>query len=146
MARRDPIDQREQRDQLGERGLGEPRTGQLREQLAHEVAGTCVRRAPESADFANAPAAESPSGSATVVEYAFENATAQVQADVDGQPPPGDGSWITIATFLPDGTCRETTALVATKEEDRPDMYLRVRGLIGASSVVPGTGANGGAK
>jgi type II secretion system protein H len=105
--------------------------------------GTRIRRAPDDANFEQAIASDSASGSASVVDYAFENVTATVVAEQDGTIPQALNGWVTVATVQPDGTCREDTALLVLKENDLPGLYIRVRGLTSSSRVVPNNGANG---
>jgi prepilin-type N-terminal cleavage/methylation domain-containing protein len=54
----------------------------------------------------------------------------------DGQPLEVDeAGWVRVATFLPDGTCREDLAQVRLREPGVYTLVVRVRGLTGASSV-----------
>ena len=99
--------------------------------------GTRIRRAPDDQNFEQAMASDTASGSATAVDYKFEDVTASVVADQDGNAGVASNGWVTVATVQPDGTCREDTALLVLKEEDRAGLYIRVRGLTGSSRVVP---------
>jgi prepilin-type N-terminal cleavage/methylation domain-containing protein len=107
---------------------------------------TRIRRAPDGTDFSTTTTIDRPDGSSTAVDYAFESVTAEVVPDANAVAPAPDNGWITIATVQPDGTCREDTALVAIKEDDRGALYLRVRGLTGGSRIVPKSTVNGGAR
>jgi prepilin-type N-terminal cleavage/methylation domain-containing protein len=98
--------------------------------------GKRLRRAPDSAEFAQAAAADGPSGAAAAVEYEFEHVTAEVVAEQDVPVGAAEG-WVTIASVQPDGTCREDTVLVAITEPNNGSLHLRVRGLTGSSRVVP---------
>jgi type II secretion system protein H len=110
--------------------------------------GARVRRAPDAPDFASVAAFDRADGSSPAVEYTFQSATVRVVASQDAPAPPAENGWVTIATVQPDGTCREDTVLLAIGDDDRAPLYLRVRGLTGASRVVPAgaAGANGGPK
>jgi Tfp pilus assembly protein FimT len=110
--------------------------------LAVDQSGTKVRLAPDDANFAAAAAANVPTGAARVIEMPLENATAGCAADPDagdaGQSPAADGSgWNTVATFLPDGTCREDRVLVEVNEAGFPPIRILVRGVSGTSRVLP---------
>ena len=99
--------------------------------------GRRIRRAPDSPDFAQTGAADGASGSAAAVDYPFDHVTAEVVAEGDAEPEAVDG-WVTVATVLPDGSCREDTALVIITEPDNGSLRVRVRGLTASSRVVPG--------
>ncbi len=103
--------------------------------------GTRVRVAPDVAEFAelsSSPTGEDGSPGVRVVEDTFDRATAAV---VDGDPTPGGGGWVRVATFLPDGTCREDRVAVEVREEGFPPMIVQLRGLTGTSRVVRPTPA-----
>ena len=68
--------------------------------------GTRVRIAPDTLDFSTHPAASTPSAAATAIELKLERATAAVEDDEYGSAQADGGGWITVGTFLPDGTCR----------------------------------------
>ncbi len=55
--------------------------------------------------------------------------------------PSADG-WVTLATFLPDGTCREIAAEFRLAEPDATAQVVRVRGLTGVWTVNPETTPN----
>lgn len=106
--------------------------------------GARIRRGPESANFGEASGFDHASGSALVVDYPFDHVTAAVVADGDIAAPGADNGWVTIATVQPDGTCREDTALIAIREDDRGTLFLRVRGLTASARLLPPSAANGG--
>jgi prepilin-type N-terminal cleavage/methylation domain-containing protein len=116
---------------------------------------TRIRRAPDTIDFAQTQASEISGGSATAVDYPFEHVTAErvfennasTSASGSDAAEPIDG-WVTVATILPDGTCKEDTVLVVIKENEESPVYLRVRGLTCNARIVPNptTGAGGGAR
>ena len=110
---------------------------------------TRIRRAPDGTDFAQTSASDHASGSAAAVDYAFDFVTAHLVADGDVQPPVAENGWQTVVTALPNGTCREDTALIGLKEDGNQGMYIRVRGLTGGTRLLPNTGTpptSGGAK
>jgi type II secretion system protein H len=105
--------------------------------------GSRIRRAPDDTNFEQAAALDGASGSSPAVDYAFEHVTAFVMPAPDGTQSQSMNGWVTVATVQPDGTCREDTALLVLKEEDRAGLYIRVRGLTSGSRVVPNDGTNG---
>lgn len=107
--------------------------------------GARLRRGPDGADFAQQTAADSAGGSSAAVDYPLDQVTATV-VGADGDAPEATDGWVTVVTVLPDGTCREDTALVAVKDGDQAPLYVRVRGLTAASRLVPSSSVNGGAK
>lgn len=99
-----------------------------------------LRRAPDGADFAQVPGSDHFDASGAAVDYAFEHVTAEVVAEQDMPAPESVDGWMTIATVLPDGTCREDTALIVITEQNNGSLRVRVRGLTGSARVVPNTG------
>ncbi|MDY3561673.1 prepilin-type N-terminal cleavage/methylation domain-containing protein [Gemmata sp. JC673] len=97
--------------------------------------GRRLRREADGPDFGSA-AGEPGSGSAACVDLEFERVTAEVQT-LDGGAASGESGWITVATVLPDGSCREDGALVVFKDGNKTPLYVQVRGLTGSSRVVP---------
>src|SRR5258706_10642416 len=82
--------------------------------LAVNKDGTKLRVAPETADFARMPACEDASSAAKAIETTLENATVTIAADAEtGARAGGDqDDWITLGTFLPNGTCPEDSTLI----------------------------------
>ena len=74
-----------------------------------------MRLAPDGPDFARVPAADShASGATKASEEQFDKASARPSGSIGrridttgGQRTTDSGDWVTISTFLPDGTCRE---------------------------------------
>ncbi len=110
--------------------------------------GSRIRRAPDSLEFADtAPGADRPDGSVAVIEYEFRDVKVLLAAGADAAQPTADAGWVTVATVMPDGTCREDAVLLEIKEDNKPSMFVRVRGVTASSKVVPASAApNGGAK
>jgi Tfp pilus assembly protein FimT len=69
-----------------------------------------------------------------VVLTPMQTGTADASASADG--------WVTLATFLPDGTCREDASEFQLAEPDVTPQVVRVRGLTGVWTVNPATAAN----
>ncbi|MGL4420608.1 MAG: pilus assembly FimT family protein [Gemmataceae bacterium] len=63
---------------------------------------------------------------------------AQVVADENEQMMQDTAGWIRIATFLPDGTCKEDGVEIEVKEPGVAPFIVRLRGLTGAVSIVRG--------
>lgn len=103
--------------------------------------GKRVRRAPDTAEFAQTPASPHADSTAAAVDFELEHVTAEVTSESDLQPESVEG-WVTVATLQPDGSCREDSALVLITEPNNGTVRVRVRGVTGSSRVVP----NGGAK
>lgn len=58
-------------------------------------------------------------------------------ATADGDP------WVRVATFLPDGTCKEDHTILEVREAGVHPMVVTLRGLTGTVNVAPGkAGAN----
>jgi type II secretory pathway pseudopilin PulG len=113
--------------------------------------GRRLRRAPDTSDFPLVAALDQASGLAAAVEYPFEAVVVNVVAEQDGEPPVVDAGWVTIATVLPDGSCRELTTLLALRDIDSDlTLYARVRGITASVRVVPNpttnTNIGGGAR
>ena len=115
--------------------------------LAVNKDGTKIRLAPESADFSHLPASEDAGGGAKVIESSIDKATITISADSEAGAIAGEDQddWITIGTFLPNGTCREDSTLVEVHEGNFPAMKILLRGVTGtARLVLPDSSANGG--
>jgi Tfp pilus assembly protein FimT len=55
--------------------------------------------------------------------------------------PDADG-WVTLATFLPDGTCREDVSEFELAEPDETPLVVRIRGLTGVWTINPKSAAD----
>lgn len=100
--------------------------------------GQRVRVAPDADDPQTAdPDAEKP----FAAEDAFPDGVT-VRPVVDGGDPPATDSagWFQLATFLPDGTCREDSPEMEVREAGVYPIRVHVRGLTGATTVEPLTG------
>jgi Tfp pilus assembly protein FimT len=115
------------------------------------VNGDKLRVAPDGDDFGTMQPPEGEAMLAVATEDTLEKATITLTAGVAGGtlPDPDASGWQTVATFLPDGTCRETGAVVVEvreKDRDFPPIRLQVRGVTGATRTLPPDAANAGAK
>lgn len=100
--------------------------------------GTKIRLAPDGIDFAELPASDQITGSSAAVEQTFQKVTVGLYADPESpQPHSDDSGWLTVATFLPDGTCKEDSATIEVREPGFPPMRLRIRGVTGTAKVMP---------
>ncbi len=104
---------------------------------------TRIRRAPDDDEFSQVTAPDVSSGSSPAVDYALDSVTAEVVADGDVPAPTPQNGWVTLATVMPDGTCRESTTLIAIKEPNHGSLYLRIRGLIASARIVPNPTSGG---
>lgn len=103
--------------------------------LAVSEDGSRVRIAPDDQNFVTA--------AVTSDEVAPRVAEAKLPADVTARSEPPDGSaptvdadgWTRVATFQPDGTCREDAAVVRISQPGMYSVLVRLRGLTGAASV-----------
>lgn len=102
--------------------------------------GKRVRRAPDTAEFAQTPAFAHSDSTAPAVDFELEHVTAEATTESDLKPESVEG-WVTVATLLPDGSCREDGVTVVLTEVNNGSMRVRVRGVTGSSRVVPNTGA-----
>lgn len=112
--------------------------------LAISSDGTRIRLAPDTLDFGTVPASDEATAAATCIETRLDKATAGLVADEDSAGPGGDGDWVTVGTFLPDGTCRETGAVIAIHEANFPPIRIQLRGVSGSSRVLPNEAKYGG--
>jgi len=102
-----------------------------------------IRVAPD-AGFADAIASPVASVTAKAVETKFETeVTADVEAGSDDSPPLRENGFVTVVTFMPDGTCKEDRATVALHEDKFPDLKIEVRGVTGGSRTLPQTQGGG---
>lgn len=113
--------------------------------LAIHADGTKIRVAPDGPEFgeaAHAPAADG-TPPPLVAEDALDAATAGVSHDSSDEAPMGSANWVTVATYLPDGTCREATATVKVNQTGFPPMLVHLRGLTGVTKVETPRGGGG---
>lgn len=113
--------------------------------LAVSSDGTRLRLARDAVEFADLPVDTPASGASQSSEDIFRNATVEIEPHPELGPPPTDsGGWITIATFTPDGVCREDNVIVQVLEGAYPPIRIHVRGIIGGSRILPMDSQNAG--
>lgn len=113
--------------------------------LAVSQDGTKLRLAPDADDFASVAVDNPPFGASRASEDTLEKVTVTVAGDPEaGTGPHSPDGWTTIATFLPDGTCREDRVLVEVNETGFPPIEIRIRGVTGDARVNHPQTANGG--
>ena len=101
---------------------------------------TKIRVAPDGLEFASMSASTQASAQAKAIETTLEKATAEREIDPDEPPAAADSDgWQTIATFLPDGTCKEDIVTVRLLEGQFPPLRIQVRGVTGGSRTLPQT-------
>ena len=103
--------------------------------LAISTDGKKVRVAPDEQAFVNMAAnADDDDNGPMIAESALPaDVTATTQHDDGSQATPDDAGWVRVATFQPDGTCREDSATVKIAEPGSRSIYIRIRGLTGAA-------------
>ena len=123
--------------------------------LAITSSGDRIRMAAEGPDFATQAAADASNAATKTVEYKLEKTNITVAADSDsGEAAPiaGSDGWITLGTFLPNGTCRADggidTTMIEVNETGYPPMQIRLRGITGTARLLPppGDGSGNGGK
>jgi Tfp pilus assembly protein FimT len=123
-------------------------------QLAVSSDGTKMRVAPDTSDFGSTPCSDESTGGAKAIETCFKNATVAVIEDSDFDDTADN--WVTIAVFLPNGTCRaalledgttrNALPMLEVRETGFPPVHIQIRGLTGTSSVQSAHPSNGGMK
>ncbi len=72
-----------------------------------------------------------------VTEDSIDKASAHVLPDADNPEPERVGGWTTVATFLPDGTCREANVTVEVREQTFAPIRIQIRGVTGGTRLMP---------
>ena len=109
--------------------------------LALHRDGQRLRLAPDAIDFGDqVDGTPTPDGQQTarVIEDTLPaQVTGRVVADDEMMMSGEDASgWVLVATFHPDGTCREDNAVVEISELHGRPLYVRLRGLTAATTVL----------
>jgi len=98
-----------------------------------------------SVDDAMSVAATEDSDEPTVIESELpKDVTIVRDEDALGPATTDDAGWIKVATFLPNGTCKEDSALLEVREPGSKPLLVRIRGLTATATI--STGSLGGAK
>jgi len=104
--------------------------------------GTKIR---VSVDDPMSVAATEDSDEPTVIESELpKDVTVVRDEDALGPATTDDAGWIKVATFLPNGTCKEDSALLEVREPGSKSLLVRIRGLTATATI--STGSLGGAK
>lgn len=143
-------DQRAAADQFRSR-VADARGLAMQEALPYRLAinsdGTKIRVAPDTADFASTACSDEAYGGAKAIETTLVKTTVSIESETDAPDPMGSDSWTTVATFLPNGTCREDATIVDVNEPGFPPIRILLRGVTGTAKVLqPDSSNNGGTK
>ena len=123
--------------------LADARAKAMENNQAHRVSlnddGTRIRVAPDDPQYATTPADHPAGYQSKVTEDAITKASAHVVIEANDPVPERDGSgWTTVATFLPDGPCREASnVIVEVREKNYPPIRIRIRGVTGGTKLLP---------
>lgn len=112
--------------------------------LALSSDGTKIRVAPDTSEFSLLACSDEASGTAKAIETTLTKATVELEAATDDGESAIEDDWITVATFLPNGTCREATAVVRVNELGFPPIRIQLRGLTATSLVIRADSPMGG--
>ncbi len=102
--------------------------------------GTKLRVSPDDAALAGSAANPDELDGPTIIETDLPKditivpeTDAELQAVVDAE------GWVRVATFLPNGTCREDSAVIEVREPGTLTVIVRVRGLTATATVTTST-------
>ena len=108
--------------------------------LALSEDGLHIRIAPDDQAYANQTVTTDDDDHPLVAETDFpKDVKVQHLMDDDFQEVKDQAGWIRVATFLPDGTCREDLAVIQVREPGVYPILIRIRGLTGAATTSHGT-------
>ncbi len=103
--------------------------------LALSQDGLKVRVAPDDQNFDTATLTTD-EASPKVSEDDFPKDVTATSEPPDGSPPTVDADgWTRVATFQPDGTCREDAVVIRVSQPNMYPVLIRIRGLTGAATV-----------
>ena len=114
--------------------------------LALSSDGKRLRLAPDVPEFSQLPVADEMTASTKAVEIRFEKTSVELESASDDAETAGSDDWVTIDTFLANGTCREHSAIVRVNEGDFTPIRIQIRGVTGTESVVQPDSSGGGMK
>lgn len=104
--------------------------------LAVSEDGTKVRIAPDEQNFGVALTTTDDEVKPRIVEADLPKDVIAKCEPPDGSAPATDADgWIRIATFQPDGTCREDAVVIRLTQPNMYPVLIRIRGLTGATTV-----------
>ena len=108
--------------------------------LALSGDGMHLRIAPDDQAYANHTVTSDEDDNPLVAEADFpKDVTVQHLMDEESQAVTDQAGWVRVATFLPDGTCREDLAVLQVREPGVYPSLIRIRGLTGAATTSHGT-------
>ncbi len=108
--------------------------------LALSEDGLHIRIAPDDQAYANHTVTSDEEDNPLVAEADFpKDVTVQHLMDEESQAVTDQAGWVRVATFLPDGTCREDLAVIQVREPGVYPILIRIRGLTGAATTSHGT-------
>ena len=108
--------------------------------LALSEDGMHIRIAPDDQAYANHTVMSDDEDNPLVAEADFpKDVTVQQIMDDEFQAVTDQAGWTRVATFLPDGTCREDLAVLQVREPGVYTILIRIRGLTGAATTSHGT-------
>ena len=115
--------------------------------LALSSDGKRIRLAPDVAEFAQLPVATEMSAATKAVEIRFERTLIEVEEVSEGEvESAASDDWITIATFLANGTCREISTVLRVNEGTFTPIRIQVRGVTGTATILQADSSPGGMK
>lgn len=108
--------------------------------LAIASDGTKVRLAPDTLEATGMMPTHDDENSGPLVreDDLPEKVAAHVVFDENDMTTQDKEGWVRVATFLPDGTCKEDTVEVEIKEPGSTPYIVRLRGLTGAVTILHG--------
>ncbi len=114
--------------------------------LAVSTDGRRVRVAPDDMAFGSqAQTDEDGDGPLVAEDDLPTGVTATPLFDAGQQAAADDGGWVRVATFNPDGTCRDDQAVIEVREQGVAAVWVRIRGLTGGATVGPALNKGKGA-
>lgn len=109
------------------------------QRLAVSADGLKIRLAPDTEQFGQATADTRGGIGASANEDTLDKVTAAVAVPDDEPQPSSDGTWTTVATFKPDGTCKEHNVTLELRQDNFPPIRIQIRGVTGTARVLSNT-------
>jgi len=101
--------------------------------------GTKIRVSPDDETSETAANADDTDEPTTIESDLPKNITIVPETDEATQQVVDSEGWVRVATFLPNGTCREDSAVMEIREPGSLSKVVRIRGLTATASVSNGT-------
>ncbi len=107
--------------------------------LAVSSDGLRVRVAPDDTAFTTQAVSEDDddAGPTVTEDNLPKGVSAKLVVLAGQQSVTDDAGWVRVATFNPDGTCRDDQAVIEVAEPGITPLWVRIRGLTGATAVGP---------